>query len=174
VQIGNEPLGLSDNVVMGPPGPTCAPASPPPSQRASCSESEASQLTLIQAVNEDRINFGGVYLDHSGVLVIQYVGANAGRAAVEQLIGCAEAVRWVKVERSAADLFRIIDELSSFIDVHRPEFRDVFAVSIDTIGNQVEVSVGPSGSVADLEAFLNPIYGNAVRVQFSSDPPVVH
>jgi hypothetical protein len=108
------------------------------------------------------------------MLVIQYVGANAGRAAVEQKITCAEAVRWEMVERSRADLDRILTGIGNRLQSGEAELSGVFAVELDTINNQIVVWVGPGGSLTDASHFLAAAYGEAVRVEFSSDIPVVH
>jgi hypothetical protein len=49
---------------------------------------------------------------------------------------------------------------------------DVFAISIDTITNQVAVTVGPGGSVDDVHAALAE-YGEGVRVELDEDIPVL-
>ena len=47
---------------------------------------EGARLAVVEAVNTDTMNFGGIYLDAGNTLVIEYVGANAGRAAVDLFI----------------------------------------------------------------------------------------
>ncbi|HUG30192.1 MAG TPA: hypothetical protein VMQ65_06760 [Candidatus Limnocylindria bacterium] len=128
-------------------------------------------LRVIVAVNSDPINFGGVYLERGGArdgeLVIQYVGSNAGRAAVEARITPGLAVRWEKVEYSRGELLRIAREISDL------RLAGVFGVSSGTSRNRVIVMVGPSGSVAEVSQVLAPKYGDAVVVEFSADVPVV-
>jgi hypothetical protein len=128
-------------------------------------------LRVIVAVNSDLINFGGVYLERggarSGELVIQYVGSNAGRAAVEARITPGLAVRWEKVEYSRGELQRIAREISDL------RLAGVFGVSTGTSRNRVIVMVGPSGSVGEVSQVLAPKYGDAVVVEFSADVPVL-
>ncbi len=116
-------------------------------------------------VHADPVNFGGVYVDEDGALVIQYVGANAGRATVEELLASGVAVRWEKVERSQVDLMRILREVR---DRH---VEGVFMVSIDTIENQVKVGFDPDASVGDLAQTLANEYGDAVAAE--PDTPMV-
>jgi hypothetical protein len=126
---------------------------------------EAPQLQVIGAVNSDPVNFGGVYLDGAGTLVIQYVGANLGRAAVEDKLTSGVSVRWDRVERSAADLMRILREIRA------RDFNGVFAIAIHTMNNQVEVTVSPS-EIDHIAQLLESAYGNAVAVE-SGTPFIV-
>lgn len=114
---------------------------------------EAAQLSVIDAVNTDRMNFGGVYLDDAGALVIQYVGANAGRAAVEARLTPEVVVRWERVERNADTLYNMVTE------IRQSKLAGVVWIAIDTIQNRVEVRVGPSGSAAEVRADLEARYG---------------
>lgn len=124
------------------------------------------QLAVIEAVNADPVNFGGVYIAKDGVLVIQYVGTNAGRAAIEQVLTPAVSHRWERVDYSRSDLTRIATEVRGL------NLEDVFAVSAGTSSNQVIVYVASEGSVSEVSRTLAS-YGGAVRVEFSSDIPVV-
>lgn len=128
---------------------------------------EEARLWVIGAVNSDPVNFGGVYIDSDAVLVIQYVGANAGRAAVEQRLTPGVAVRWEKVEHNRSELTQIAGEI---MDLH---LAGVFAISSGTSRNLVIVTVGPSGSVSEVSRVLAAKYGDAVHVEFSADIPVV-
>lgn len=125
---------------------------------------EAASLRIIEAVNGDPVNFGGVYIDEAGGLVIQYVGANAGRAAVEEVLGPDVSVRWEKVDRSQAELMRILRQIRD------RNLDGVSAISIDTLNNQVEVRVDP-GQADALSPILESEYGDAVAVE--SAPPFV-
>lgn len=127
---------------------------------------EAAQLAVIEAVNADPVNFGVPSIDNDGVLVIPYVGANAGRAAVEETISPGVAVRWEKVEHTRSELQRIAGEITDL------NLNGVFAISSGTSRNLVIVYVGPGGSVSEVSQILAE-YGDAVRVEFSSDIPVV-
>jgi hypothetical protein len=126
---------------------------------------------VVGAINRDTVNFGGVYLDENGVLVIQYVGENGGRAAVEQLLPPGAAVRWVKVDRSRVELDRIQTAITDRIAKGEADLGDVFSVAIDTVPNQVLVSLF-HGSVSEVSQLLAAEYGDAVRVEFNSDIPV--
>jgi hypothetical protein len=134
---------------------------------------EATRLAVIEAVNSDPVNFAGAYIDQDGMLVILYVGTNAGRATIDSLLTPGAAVRWRQVARSWADLMTIVDQIRARAQAGDSSLVDVFAISIDTINNQVEVTVGPGGSVVAVSRGLEN-YGDAVRVEFSSDIPVVH
>lgn len=159
---------------MGPMPPTCAPSTP--SLRPSTShggDQEATRLAVIEAVNNDPVNFASVYIDHDGVLVILYVGTNAGRAAIDRLLTPDFPVRSQQVSRSWADLMTIVDGIRARAQAGESNLDGVFSIAIDTINNQVEVTVGPGGSVDAVSRGLED-YGDAVRVAFSSDIPVVH
>jgi hypothetical protein len=133
------------------PSPAGESATPPP-------DVEAIQDRVIEAVNADWANFGGVYLERDGTLVIQYVGANAGRAAVEEVLEPGVSVRWEQVERSRADLMAILRE------VRDRDLEGVVAVGIDTINNQVEVTVDPSQHFDEVSQILGSEYSDAVAV----------
>jgi hypothetical protein len=121
----------------------------------------------VVAVNTDTTNFGGVYLDTDGTLVIQYVGANAGRAAVEAVLDPKVCVRWQKVDRSRADLDQIMTAITD------RNLNGVGAVAIDTLDNRVEVDVYPPEDVAQLALLFGTEYGAAVNVVALSAPPSV-
>lgn len=125
---------------------------------------EVARLRVIEAVNGDPVNFGGVYLDEAGDLVIQYVGANAGRATVEEVLRPGMSVRWDKVDRSHADLMRLLRQ------VRERNLDGVSAISIDTLKNQVKVRVDP-GQADAISPILEREYGDAVAVE--SAPPFV-
>ena len=102
---------------------------------------EGARLAVVEAVDTDTMNFGGIYLDAGNTLVIEYVGANAGRAAVDSILDPRISVRWQQVDRSRAEL----DEIAASIkDSH---LDGVVMIGIDTIHNQVEVTVSPSDKV---------------------------
>jgi len=123
---------------------------------------ETVRLAIVRAVNVDTDNFGGIYLERDGTLVIQYVGANANRAAIDPLLIPGIEVRWERVEHSRSELNRILGAIRHLWDAGA--LKGVVAIGIDTINNQVEVSVGPGGSVDDVARLLAK-YGNAVRVE---------
>ena len=119
---------------------------------------EGARLAVVEAVNTDTMNFGGIYLDAGNTLVIEYVGANAGRAAVDSILDPRISVRWQQVDRSRAEL----DEIAASIkDSH---LDGVVMIGIDTIHNQVEVTVSPSDKVGDLLGLLSSEYGAGVNV----------
>ncbi len=135
-------------------------------------------LRVVRAVNSDPMNFGGVYLERGGArdgeLVIQYVGSNPGRAAIEARITPGLAVRWEKVERSRSELDRIQDQ------IRERHLDGVAWIAIDTIRNQVKVGVVPS-SVDAVSLLVAGAYGDAATVvasdyvvaqpAFESPPP---
>lgn len=100
---------------------------------------EAAQLPVIEAVNADEVNFGGVYVDKDGTLGIQYVGGNAGRAAVERTVTAGVAVRWEKVEHSRSELKQITAKIKAL------DLEEVVSISAGTSRNEVIVTVGPKG-----------------------------
>jgi len=118
---------------------------------------ETRRFAVIHAVNTDPVNFGGVYLEDDGTLVILYVGANAGGAIVERLAS-GMAVRWEKVERSSGELRQAATE------IRERSLNGVTWIAIDTIRNRVHVGVGPGGSVADVSRLLAEDYGDGVYV----------
>lgn len=130
-------------------------------------ELDAARQEALEAVNADPANFGGAYLDKDGVLVIQYVGTNAGRPSVEEKLKPGVPVRWERVDRNQTDLLRIAQEVKG------RGLNGVFLIAIDTIRNRVTVSVGPSGSLAQVEEVLSGEYGAGVAVVFSSDIMVI-
>jgi hypothetical protein len=111
---------------------------------------------IVRAVNTDTDNFGGIYLERG--LVIQYVGDNAGRVAIEQLLIPGVEVRWEQVKYTAGQLRRIMSE------IRERHLEGVVWIALDTIHNQVEVGVTPSGSVSEVAQAL-ATYGDAVRVE---------
>lgn len=119
----------------------------------------------MKTVNTDTTNFGGVYLDSIGVLVIQYVSANAARAALEAVLDPRLCIRWQKVDRSRAQLDHIMTAITD------RNLNGVGAVAIDTLDNQVEVDVYPPEVVAELSLLLGSEYGAAVNVVASSAAP---
>jgi hypothetical protein len=129
---------------------------------------EQAQLGVVEAVNTDPVNFGGVYLDADGTLVILYVGTNAGRACVEAVLDPGLAVRWQQVERSQADLMRILRKIGN------RNIEGVVAISIDTMNNQVDVLVAENDPGAEAAtATLNAMFGSEVEVR-TGPPPIVH
>lgn len=128
-------------------------------------------LRVIVAVNADPINFGGVYIQRGGPsdgeLVIQYVGSNAGRAAVEARITPGIAVRWEKVDYSRSELRRIAEAIKDL------NLQGVFSISAGSIENRVVVKVGATGSVGEVSQLLASKFGEAVRVEFSTDIPLI-
>jgi hypothetical protein len=130
-------------------------------------DSEAVRQAVIAAVMSDPTNFGGVYIERDGTLVIQSRGQGAARAAVEAMLIPGIPVRWEEVERSRSDLLRVAEQIR---DRNIP---GVFGIAVDTIHNQVAVSVGPTGSLSVVEATLSADYGPAVAVVFSTDILVI-
>ena len=133
---------------------TPAPATEPPFAVSV----ERSRLAVIQAVNEDPDNFGGVLVTQDGSIVVFFVGSNAGRAEVESKVGPLLRVEWRHVERSYTDLMRILREISD------RNIEGVFALSIDVATNQVSVRVTPPELVIRVSLALAPEYGDAVVV----------
>jgi hypothetical protein len=127
---------------------------------------EQVRLDVIAAVKGDTTNFGGVYLDEDNVLVIQYVGSNVGRPAVDDQLRPGVDVRWEKVERSRDDLMRILRE------VRELDLDGVWAVSIDTVSNQVQVFVSPD-RFQEVSRTLSATQGNSVLV-LAAAPGVIH
>lgn len=119
-------------------------------------------LAAVEAVNDDPENFGVPSLDDEGVLVIAYVGQNAGRAAVEERLTTAVKVRWEQVKYSWSELRRIRSEIFDL------RLDGVFGVSSGTNRNRVVVKVGPSGSVSKVTEALKG-YGEIVVVESSDD-----
>jgi hypothetical protein len=173
VGVGVAGLGVTQlgGIGSSKPGPSTAvaterlePTNAPPSLDAE--GVEAARIAVVEAINADRANFGVPYVDEDGVLVIPYVGENAGRAAVEEVLTPGLAVRWEKVEYSRSELGRIADEIK---DMH---LEGVFAISSGTSQNRVIVKVGPWGSADEVSRALAG-YGAAVLVEVSSDVPVI-
>ena len=146
-------------------------ATPLPPTEVECAGStplpadEASIKPVVEVVNTDKANFGGAYLDSDGVFVIEYVGANAGRPAVEAVLDPRVCVRWQKVDRSGAQLDQI---MTAIMDRN---LNGVGAIAIDTVDNQVEVDVYPPEDVAQLSQLLSGEYAAAVNVVGSSAAP---
>jgi len=130
-------------------------------------DAEISRLAVIGAVNTDTENFGGVYIDDDGALVVQYVGSNDGRANVERYVTAGLAVRWVKVERSRAELNRIKTEIR---DRHLEE---VNMIALDTKNNQIRVFVGTGEAFESIARVLAEEFGDAVAVARMVGAPVV-
>ena len=129
-------------------------------------ELAAAQLAVIEAVNADPANFAGVYIEKDGSLVIQYVGADAGRAKVEPTVISGLNVRWEKVDYSRTELSQIAQEIRTL------NLKDVYSVSAGTSRNLVIVGVGPNGSLSEVSQLLAK-YGDAVRIESSSEIPIV-
>ena len=97
-------------------------------------------------------------------MVIEYVGANAGRAAVDSILDPRISVRWQQVDRSRAEL----DEIAASIkDSH---LDGVVMIGIDTIHNQVEVTVSPSDKVGQVSALVGSLYHDGIVVDATNDP----
>lgn len=126
---------------------------------------EAALMPVVEAVNTDQENFGVPYLGEDGILVVQYVSEEA-RANVETLVPSGLLVRWEKVEYSRAELRRIAGEISDL------RLDGVFGVSSGTKSNRVIVKVLPGASIEDVSEALS-VYGAAVRVEYSSDIPII-
>jgi hypothetical protein len=134
---------------------------------ASPAEVEDTQFAVIATVNSDPENFGGIIAEDDGTLVVQYVGTNAGRAAVERVLTPAVTVRWVKVDRSAARLMTIVHEIFD------RDLEGVLGIGLDTPRNQVEVRLwAGSPSIDDVSEQLTADYGEAVRVVVTPDIPM--
>lgn len=128
---------------------------------------EQARSDVIQAVNENPDHFGGVLVNQDGSLLILYVGSNAGRQLVEDMIASGLSVQWRQVERSYNDLMQILREISD------RNYDGVWALSIDASNNQVEVRVSPDELVPTVASALAPEYGDAVLV-VGGPPAVVH
>jgi hypothetical protein len=129
-------------------------------------EIEAAMSGVTEAMYAKQDDFGIPYLADDGALVVQYID-EAARAALEDVVDPAVTVRWELVTYSRTELRQIAEEIS---ELHLDE---VFGISAGTIENRVIVMVGPGGSVEEVSALLAPRYGDAVRVEFSSDIPYV-
>jgi hypothetical protein len=124
---------------------------------------EAARLAAIEAINTDSEQFGGVYIDEAGVLVIQYVGENRGRAAVERVLVPEVAVRWVQVERSQDELARIANE------IRQRKLDGVFAISIETLTNRVEIWLDEYAPRSTLAAAFAAEYADAIFIRPGTD-----
>jgi hypothetical protein len=121
-------------------------------------------FAVVEAVNTDPDNFDSIYFDVDGVLVIQYVGENAGRAAVEKKLNPDMEVRWVQVRYSKTELRRIQDEI-----VGR-ELVGVYWVGSGSVCNAVTVGVDED-SIDEIRQLLAEAYGDAVHIVASG--PVI-
>lgn len=130
-------------------------------------DSEAVRQSVIAAITSNPSDFGGVYIERDGTLVIQYLQQGAGRASIEAMLVPGVSFRWEEVERSQSDLLRIAHEIR---DRNLP---GVFAISVDTIHNQVTVSVGAADSMASVAEALSAQYPSGVSVVFSDDVFVI-
>ena len=129
-------------------------------------EREAAKQTAIEGANLDPDHFGVPYIDTDHVVVIQYVD-EAARAALEERLNFVLVVRWERVTYSQSELMRIAHEISDL------RLEGVFGVSSGTQANRVIVKVGPGGSVEEISELLAARYGDAVRVEYSTDIPTV-
>jgi hypothetical protein len=153
------PRALENAGATGSPTPTDTPvATTAPVASLSPAALEAAQLPVIEAVNADRVNFGGVFIDNDGTLVIQYYGANAGAAAVEPLIVPGLPVRWEQVTRTREELDRIHAEIVASWP------NGVGGIGLDTIKNQVVVTVFDAAILSEITHELAR-YGDAVRIE---------
>ena len=116
-----------------------------------------------EAVNDDLVNFGGAFYDQSGTLVVLFVGDEGeGRERLDDLLPVDAPVSWRRVTHSAADLWRIQEEI-----VEMPSSLDVFSyVAVDTINNRVHVALQRENQ--QVVAQLRARYGDAVT--FSVEP----
>ena len=114
-------------------------------------------FAVVEAVHTDPDNFDTVYFDVYGVLVIEYVGDNAGRAAVETKLTPEMEVRWVQVRYSRTELRRIQDEI---VDRH---LDGVYWVGSGSVCNAVTVGVDEE-SIDEVRQLLAEAYGDAVHV----------
>jgi len=168
IQLAGWPYIPIETSVATPPG---ASSSGSPTALVDCAGStrvspgDAVLTPAVVAVNTDEANFGGVYVDSGGALVVQYVGTNSGRPAVERVLDPSVCVRWERVERSAADLKRIIAAIMA------RNLNGVAAAGIDTLANRVEVVVWPPDEVDQVALLLGSEYGTAVSVVASSAAP---
>jgi hypothetical protein len=127
-------------------------------------EAAMSEVTGAMYANQD--DFGIPYLADDGALVVQYVD-EAARAALEEQVDPAVTVRWERVTYSRSELRRVAGEISDL------RLEGVFGISAGTIENRVIVMVGPGGSLEEVAELLAARYGEIVRVEFSTDIPVV-
>lgn len=121
-------------------------------------------LAVVEAVHTDPDNFDTIYFDIHGVMVIEYVGDNAGRAAVEAKLTPEMEVRWVQVRYSRSELQRIQKEI-----VDR-RLDGVYWVASGSVCNAVTVGVDKD-SIDEVRQLLAEAYGDAVHVVASG--PVI-
>jgi hypothetical protein len=139
------------------------PSNVPVTMSEPSTDPEAARLAAIEAINTDSEQFGGVYIDEAGVLVIQYVGENRGRAAVERVLVPEVAVRWVQVERSQDELARIANE------IRQRKLDGVFAISIETLTNRVEIWLDEYAPRSTLAAAFAAEYADAIFIRPGTD-----
>lgn len=137
------------------PGGTVAVGSPPETPEF---------LAVVRAVNRDPDNFDSIYVDPTGIVVIEYVGDNAGRPAVEEKIPAGMQVRWQQVRYSRTELRRIQDEI---MERH---LAGVWWAGSGNACNAVTVGVD-AGSIDEIRRLLAETYGDAVHVVTSG--PVI-
>lgn len=134
-------------------------------EAASVDDADAARVPLAEAVNGDPDNFGVPYLDEDGAFVVQYVGENLGRPAVERQLSPDLQLRWEKVDYSRSELRRI------GADVRDLNLDGVVAISMGSQRNRVIVKVGPSGSVEKVAEAVSA-FGKAVQVESTTDMPL--
>jgi hypothetical protein len=137
------------------PGGTVAVGSPPETPEF---------LELVGAVHRDPDNFDTIYVDPTGIVVIEYVGDNAGRPAVEKKIPPGMEVRWRQVRYSRTELRRIQDEI---MERH---LAGVYWTGSGNACNAVTVGVDED-SINEIRRLLAETYGDAVHVVASG--PVI-
>jgi hypothetical protein len=149
------------------PAPSATDEVATPAESISPAAAEAIRLAVIEAVHADQENFGGIYLEED-LLVIQYIGSNVGRPAVDEILRSRVPVRWQQVRWPRAELERIAREIAAR---YLGDLPGVWGVGIDTENNQVSVRVGPTGSIEEVAALLAREYGDIVSV-VPGDPVV--
>jgi hypothetical protein len=130
------------------PGGSVAVGSPPESPEF---------LAVVRAVHRDPDNFGEIYVDPTGIVVIQYVGDNAGRPAVEEEIPGDMEVVWRQVRHSRTELRRIQDEITE------RRLPGVYWTGSGNACNAVKVGVDEH-SIDEIGQLLADNYGDAVYV----------
>jgi len=160
-----EPTGTASAVAVTPgatpviesdcPGGSVAVGSPPETPEF---------LALVGAVHHDPDNFDTIYVDPNGIVVIEYVGDNAGRPAVEGKIPPGLEVRWRQVRHSRTELRRIQDEITE------RRLAGVWWTGSGNACNAVTVGVDKD-SIDEIRRMLAETYGDAVHVVASG--PVI-
>lgn len=120
-------------------------------------------LAVVRAVHRDPDNFGEIYVEPNGTVVIQYVGDNAGRSRVEEKVPDDMEVRWQQVRYSRTELGRIQDEIVA------RRIDGVYWTGSGNACNAVTVGVDED-SLNEIRRLLADEFGDAVHVLASELP----